>query len=107
MAGGTIGRFRLPAFGAAYANLQKKLAHRYDGVPEIRELTVDRCSTLSDELFVRQAVVPANITTLTSAGYTSAGDQQCIKEAIDAHRVWRRTTSDVDFSPFPNVGGRG
>jgi hypothetical protein len=105
--GGTIGRFWLPEYGAAYADLQRRLAHRYDWVPEIREVTVDRCSTLYDELFVRQAGVPENAAALAGAGYTTAADQSCILQAIDAHRVWRFTTSDVDFSPLPNVLGTG
>lgn len=107
LTGGTIGRFWLPEFGAAYKDLQKKLAHKYDAVPEIRELTVDRCTTIYDELFVRQQGVPANLAALISAGYTTAADQLCIKESINAHRVWRRTTSDVAFAPFPNVLGHG
>ena len=105
--GGTIGRFWLPEYGKAYADLQRKLAHRYDWVPEIREITVDRCSTIYDELFVRQPGVPQNVATLAGAGYTTAADQACILQAIDAHRVWRATISDVDFSPLPNVLGTG
>ncbi len=101
--GGTIGRFWLPAFGAAYDDLQRKLARKYDRVPEIRELTVDRCSTIYDELFVRQPGAPENVATLTAAGYTNAADQQCILQAIDAHQAWHFTTSDVAFATMPVV----
>ena len=101
--GGTIGRFWLPEFGAAYADLEAKLAARYDAVPELREVTVARCSTLYDELFIRQRSPESNRTTLIGAGYTKAADQACIKEAIDAHQVWQQTISDVAFNPFPNV----
>jgi hypothetical protein len=107
VAGGTIGRFWLPDYGKAYADLQRKLAHRYDFVPEIREVTVDRCSTIYDELFVRQAGEPQNVAALAGAGYTTTADHTCILQAIDAHKVWRYTTSDVDFSPLPNVLGVG
>jgi hypothetical protein len=100
--GGTIGRFWLPEFGAAYAQLQTALAARYDSVPQVREVTVSACSTLFDELFVRQPI-PSNVATLRAAGYTVAADQQCIRSAIAAHLVWQRTTSDVSFSPFPDV----
>ena len=102
-AGGTIGRFWSPEFGQAYADLQAKLAARYDGVPEIREVTVSRCSTIFDELFVRQPGEPKNVQSLLSGGYTIAADKQCIKDAISVHAVWKHTTSDVDFSPFPDV----
>jgi hypothetical protein len=101
--GGTIGRFWSADFGKAYQDLQTKLAAKYDDVPEIRELTVSRCSTIFDELFVRQPGDASNVSGLLSAGYTQAADEQCIEGAIKAHDVWKHTTSDIDFSPFPNV----
>lgn len=103
VAGGTIGRFWTADFGKAYADLQRKLAAKYDNVPEIREITVSRCSTIFDELFVRQPGDVNNRNGLLSAGYTRAADEQCIKDAIAAHDVWKHTISDVDYNPFPNV----
>jgi hypothetical protein len=103
VAGGTIGRFWTSDFGHAYADLQEKLAAKYDDVPELREITVSRCSTIFDELFVRQPGDVNNRGGLLSAGYTRAADEQCIKDAISAHTVWKHTISDVDFNPFPNV----
>ena len=102
-AGGSIGRFWSPEFGKAYADLQSKLAAKYDDVPEIREITVSRCTTIFDELFVRQPGEPKNVQSLLGGGYTVAADKQCIKDAITEHQVWKHTTSDVDFSPFPDV----
>jgi hypothetical protein len=99
---GTIGRFWLPEFGAAYDDLQAKLAALYDAVPEIREVTVSRCSTIFDEMFVRQPLA-SNVAVLQAAGYTVDADKQCIQDAIDEHQVWQQTTSDVSFSPFPDV----
>jgi hypothetical protein len=107
VAGGSIGRFWSPEFGKAYADLQAKLAARYDDVPEIREVTVSRCSTIFDELFVRQPGDPKNVQSLLAGGYTIAADKQCIKDAITEHDVWKHTTSDVDFSPFPDVTNPG
>ena len=103
IAGGTIGRFWTADFGKAYDDLQPKLAAKYDDVPEIRELTVSRCSTIFDELFVRQPGDVQNNAGAEGAGYTEAADKQCIEQAVQAHDVWKHTTSDVDFSPFPNV----
>ena len=103
VAGGSIGRFWSADFGKAYDDLQTKLAAKYDDVPEIREITVSRCSTIFDELFVRQPGDDNNRNGLLSAGYTTAADEQCIKDAIVAHNVWKHTTSDVDFNPFPSV----
>lgn len=103
VAGGSIPRFWTPAFAAAYADLQAKLAAKYDQVPAIREITVSQCSTIFDELFVRQPGDQANDQGLLAAGYTRAADEGCIASAIRAHAVWKHTTSDIDFSPFPNV----
>lgn len=104
---GTIPRFWLPDFGRAYADLQQKLAAKYDLVPEIREITVSRCSTIFDEPFVRQFGDKANVAAMQAAGYTMAADQQCIVDSIAEHSAWRHTTSDVDFSPFPHIDDPG
>jgi hypothetical protein len=102
-AGGTIGRFWTEDFGRAYDDLQTKLAAKYDNVPQIREITVSRCSTIFDELFVRQPGDQSNASGLLGAGYTADADKRCIAEAVQAHAVWKHTTSDIDFSPFPDV----
>ncbi len=102
--GGTIGRFWNTASQQAYAQLQQKLAAKYDSVPEIRELTMSGCTTLFDEPFVRQPA-SGNAQKLAAAGYTEAADKACIVSAIKAHEVWKHTTTDVDFSPFPDVEG--
>lgn len=107
VSGGTIGRFWTANFGRAYADLQNKLAAKYDLVPQIREITVSRCSTIFDEPFVRQFGDKSNVAALLAAGYTSAADKQCIVDSIAEHNVWRHTTSDVDFSPFPLIADPG
>jgi hypothetical protein len=99
--GTTIGRFWTPEFGAAYDDVENKLAALYDTVPEIREVTVSRCSTIYDELFVRELSDKNNAAALKAAGYTTEADKQCIDDAISEHDVWQHTTSDIDVSPFP------
>lgn len=100
---GTVGRFWTADFGAAYADLQNKLAAKYDNVPSIREITVSRCTTMYDEPFVRNFADSRNVANLTAAGYTTAADEQCILDSIAAHKVWTQTTSDVDFNPMPLI----
>jgi hypothetical protein len=107
VAGGTIGRFWTAGFGRAYTDLENKLAARYDLVPEIREITLSRCSTIFDEPFVRQFGDKRNVAALLAAGYTTAADEQCIADSIVEHNVWRHTTTDVDFSPFPLIADPG
>jgi hypothetical protein len=107
VAGGTIGRFWTSEFGKAYADLEAKLAAKYDTVAAIREVTVSRCSTLFDEPFVRQFGDPRNVSGLLAAGYSTAADKQCISDSITEHDVWKYTTSDVDFSPLPTITDPG
>jgi hypothetical protein len=111
-AGSSVGaglapRFWTTAFGQAYNQLQSKLAAKYDDVAELREVTVSRCSTLYDEMFARQLAANANEANMRAAGYTTDLDKKCIKEAIAAHSVWKRTISDVAFGPLPVIEESG
>jgi hypothetical protein len=107
VSGGTIGRFWTADFGRAYADLQTKLAAKYDTVAQVREITVSRCTTIFDEPFVRQFGDARNVAAMRGAGYTLAADKQCIADSIAEHAVWQHTTSDVDFSPMPNIDKPG
>ena len=55
---GTIGRFWTDDYGAAYDQLETLLAAKYDNVPEIREVTISRCTTFYDEPFIRDTTAP-------------------------------------------------
>ena len=102
-AGGTIGRFWTDAFGAAYDDLETKLAARYDAAPEIREITISRCTTVYTEPFIRDASDVITVAALRKAGFTVAADQRCQREEIEAHAVWTQTRSDLAFNPYQNL----
>jgi hypothetical protein len=104
---GTVGRFWTDDFGRAYADLEQKLAERYDGAPEVREVVVSRCTTFFAEPFIRDKGDKASIANLLGAGFSFGADQACHRQQIDAHRVWRHTHSDVDFSPYQNIERKG
>jgi len=104
---GTIGRFWLPAFSAAYAGLQSNLAAIYDNVPEIRQTDVSQCSTIYSETYLRGLVNPDNVSALRAGGYTRAADEQCHLQQLNAHRVWTHTLSDVAFNPFTTITPAG
>ncbi len=88
------------AFGAAYDNLETLLAAKYDSVPEIREVTIARCTTFYDEPFIRDTTAPATVSALIGAGYTLAADQTCQEEEIQAATVWHHTHSDLALNPY-------
>ena len=104
---GTIGRFWTDAFGRAYDRLESLLAAKYDGVPEIREVTISRCTTFYDEPFIRDTAYAPNDTALLSAGYSVAADETCQREEVEATTVWQHTHSDLAFNPYEVVNADG
>lgn len=104
---GTIGRFWTDAFGTAYNQLESLLAAKYDTVPEIREVTIARCTTFYDEPFIRDTTSPATVTALLAAGYTVAADQTCQQQEIQASIVWQHTNSDLSFNPYQVINSDG
>src|SRR6266540_2369346 len=104
---GTVGRFWNADFGRAYLDLQRRLAARYDRVPEIAETQVTRCTTFFAEPFLRQGRNPTTIRNLVRAGYTAAADEACQRQQVDAHAVWSRTRSGLSFNPYQRVQADG
>lgn len=104
---GTVPRFWVAAFGAAYTDLQEMLASRYDDNPLVAEVVVSRCTTFYAEPFIRQTSHVANRAALVAAGYTRAADKECHRQQVVAHRVWRRTRSGLAFNPAQFVTASG
>ncbi len=103
---GTVGRFWTEDFGRAYADLEQKLAERYDTAPEVREVVVSRCTTFFAEPFIRDKGDKTSVSNMLAAGFNFDADQTCHREEIDAHKVWTQTHSDVDYSPYQNIERR-
>lgn len=104
---GTVGRFWTADFGRSYAGLQAKLAAEYDGVAEIRETVISRCTLFYAEPFVRPKGDQGDIAALAAAGFSTAADHRCLQEQIDAHSVWRTTNSDLSLNPYQDLERRG
>jgi hypothetical protein len=104
---GTVGRFWTPEFGAAYDDLQVRLAAAYDRVPEIAQVEITRCMTFYAETFLRQAGTPQTPLALLAAGFTTEADKRCHRQQVQAHRVWRRTRSGLAFNPYHRIDPNG
>jgi hypothetical protein len=104
---GTIGRFWTDLFGDAYDRLETLLAAEYDQVPEVREITISRCTTFYDEPFIRDISDPSTVSALIAAGYTLAADQTCQEQEIAAATVWQHTHSDLAFNPYQVINPDG
>ena len=104
----TVGRFWTANFGAAYQDLETKLAARYDGVPEVRDVTISRCTLSTVEPFLRTASSTATKANLVAAGFTTGADHTCLEQSVDAHRVtWVHTTSSLAFNPYQQIDPDG
>ncbi len=104
---GTIGRFWLPAFGAAYRDLQQKLAAAYDGNPTLAQVAITRCSTIFSETYLRNTRDQRNIDALLAAGFTRAADDVCHERQMLAHRAWKHTRSSLSINPYQAISSDG
>jgi hypothetical protein len=100
----TVGRFWTPAFGAAYQDFMTKLAARYDGVPEVRDVVVSRCTLTTAEPFLRMTSDSTSVQNLRNAGFNVADDHTCHQQQVDVHKaVWLLTSSSVAFTPYQQI----
>lgn len=100
---GTVPRFWTDEVGSAYLRLQEELAASFDGAARIVEVAVSRCTTFNAEPMIRQATSRENVGALLAAGYTVDADLRCQREALAAHRVWRRTRTGFAVNPYQRV----
>ena len=100
---GAVGRFWTDEFGESYRDLQEKLAVRYDTVPEIAEVVISRCTMVFAEPFIRGSSNSETVQTLLTAGYTAEADERCQRAQIDAHAVWRQTSSGLALNPYQRL----
>jgi hypothetical protein len=104
----TLGRFWSPAYRAAFANLQKLLAAKYDGEPLIREVAITQCMSFTAEPFFipnRQGgnVVPL----LRAAGFTDDAFKSCLSNAVADYSPWKETRLVYSFNPYNTAQGGG
>jgi len=100
----TIGKFWTPDFGAAYQDLMTKLAAKYDGVPEVRDIVVSRCTLSTAEPFQRMSGDATTRANLISAGFNTTDDHTCHQQETDVHNaVWTHTTSSTAFNPYQQI----
>lgn len=97
--------FWTPAYSALWTQLQQHLAAVYDSNPQIGEVALSVCSSITAEPFV----VPGDAASqqaLANAGYTGAQMEQCLANAPGDYGAWQRTPLDYTFNPT-SFGGAG
>ncbi len=96
----TIGRFWSAPYRAAWADLQRRLAARYDADPRIAEVAISSCSTHSAEPFHARVTPPSALAALREAGYSDDAERSCIMGALDDYAPWKTTPLDFTVSTF-------
>lgn len=97
-----VGHYWTKAYESALADLQAKLAAKYDGNSVVREVVMGGSSLCYPEPFLRYSW-----TTLTAAGATVARDEGSIKQEIAAYRIWKHVLVDMAFNPYDAPGSSG
>lgn len=104
----TMGRFWTSDYGAAYRDLQNKLAARYDGVPEIAETVMSRCTIMTAEPFLRANRKDTRTRdAMLAAGFTVDADTTCLREQTAAHDAWKQTRSGLTADPYDRLASDG
>lgn len=102
-----VGAFWEPVYQQAYADLQVKLARKYDGLAIISDVTISGCMTIFAEPMIRQVGDDKTRENLLKAKYTKDKDIVCQNAAIQAHTVWEHTRSSLAANPFQFVRTNG
>lgn len=97
---GTVGHFWEANYRAAYADLEQKLAAKYDGAAEILDVAITGCSTVYAEPLMRQMNVSSNLAAYKAAGYNEADNEACERDQITAHEAWRQTRSSLALNVY-------
>lgn len=99
-----VGRFWLPAYRQAWANLQKQLAARYDKWPLIKEVSITQCMSYTAEPFV----IPSDVVTpLRAAGFNDAAYKTCLSNAVADYAPWKETRLVLSVNPLRTGAGQG
>jgi hypothetical protein len=104
---GTTPRFWTAPVGDAYNRLMQELATRYDSAPEVGDVVISRCMTVYAEPMVRQYNNRQSVADMLAAGYTSALDDICQHQEIDAAKVFRHTHVSISISPYERIDAPG
>jgi len=102
----TLGHFWTPAYRHAWAQLQEKLAAKYDHLPLIREVSVTQCMSFTAEPFYLPDE-PSVKRPLLAAGYHDGAHRQCLENAIADYGAWKASRLVLSLNPFYGLSGKG
>lgn len=98
-----VGRFWTASYRQAWAQLQTRLAGKYDPEPLIREVTNTSCSSLTDEPFIIDGE-PESVQSMLRAGFTDEAYRQCLLQSPGEYQAWRATSIDFAFGTYRRIG---
>jgi hypothetical protein len=101
-----VGRFWLPAYRQAWANLQHQLAARYDKWPLIKEVSITQCMSYTAEPFV-VPIEDGVMKPLRAAGFTDVAYKTCLSNAVADYAPWKETRLVLSVNPLRTGPGQG
>jgi hypothetical protein len=102
----TVGRFWSPAYRHAWAQLQERLAARFDTRPLIKEVAITQCMSYTAEPFF----VPIEDTVmkqLRANGFTDAAYKECLAHSVADYAPWKESRLVLSVNPLRTALGQG
>ncbi len=102
----TVGHFWAPEYRKAWANMQERLAAKYDSRALIREVAMTSCMSFTAEPFFLPTEEPVQ-KPVRAAGFTDAAYKQCLTHGIDDYAAWKTSRIVLSVNPLrtgPNQG---
>jgi hypothetical protein len=96
----TVGRFWSPDYRRAWAELQDKLAARYDDEPLIREVAITSCMSYTAEPFFVPVTETTVMQPLQAAGFKPAPYRFCLTQAVNDYAQWQRSRLVLSVNPL-------
>ena len=94
-----VGRFWSPEYRKAWAQLQEKLAAKYDSWPLIREVSMTSCMSFTAEPFFSPSEDSVQ-QPIRAAGFTEAAYKECLRNGISDYAPWKATRIVLSVNPL-------
>jgi hypothetical protein len=99
----TCPKFWRPEVMAAYTNLNRLLAARYDANPVIRQVILAGPIAQHSEPYLRDGKDSRNVAALLNAGFTVAQDKVAHDANMAVGNLWLSTNVEIPFNPYQAI----
>jgi hypothetical protein len=94
-----IGRFWSPEYRQAWAQLQEKLAAKYDSYPLIREVSMTSCMSFTAEPFFSPSETSVQ-QPIRAAGFNEDAYKECLRNGLRDYAPWKTSRIVLSVNPL-------